>query len=344
MPVQYNIYSFLEDTCGIVEVTGDKLKASCPFHMDKTPSLYFYGDGSYYCYSCQTGGQDVVHFVNRLYDLDGPANPETDDEYIDYLEALDILYPYVVGGEPGFDTWEQRVVLQQDRQQRLNDNKQKFFVDIKKAEQWLAGNYNNYQGYISDLTHAVLSQPLHYLLQRSFRLETLQHFKVHIWEAEKQHPIWIPLLFGSKLYGYMNRTTWKHVKPKYLTMPGTPTNEYLYGNLECEYLGGVVLVTEGVTDVWMAWQRGQKFSYAILGSTVSEAQARILNDQASAVIAGFDNDIAGVKATQSLRFWLPDMPIVNLMYGSKDIGSSTRANFIAGLKLAYKDLGRSYPF
>lgn len=44
---------------------------SCPFHMEKTPSLKLYdqpGKG-FYCYGCNTGGS-VIDFVMQLFQLD----------------------------------------------------------------------------------------------------------------------------------------------------------------------------------------------------------------------------------------------------------------------------------
>ena len=45
---------------------GARYWAKCPFgHVDKTPSLVFFPDGGYKCFSCGAGG-DAVSFLARL--------------------------------------------------------------------------------------------------------------------------------------------------------------------------------------------------------------------------------------------------------------------------------------
>ncbi|NLI20316.1 MAG: hypothetical protein GX418_02025 [Clostridiales bacterium] len=44
---------------------GERFWARCPFHADKTPSLVFFPDGGWKCFSCGAGG-DAVSFLARL--------------------------------------------------------------------------------------------------------------------------------------------------------------------------------------------------------------------------------------------------------------------------------------
>lgn len=45
----------------------------CPFHAEKTPSLYAYdGDRGFYCFGCGAGGS-IFDFVQRMNDCDFPA-------------------------------------------------------------------------------------------------------------------------------------------------------------------------------------------------------------------------------------------------------------------------------
>ena len=48
--------------------SGGRSRTSCPFHHDKTPSLYFYPNGRFYCFSCHSGG-DAVAFYSSYYNL-----------------------------------------------------------------------------------------------------------------------------------------------------------------------------------------------------------------------------------------------------------------------------------
>lgn len=48
--------------------------ATCPFHLDRCPSLKLNSD-FYYCFGCGAGG-DVIDFVAQLYDLSKPDAAE----------------------------------------------------------------------------------------------------------------------------------------------------------------------------------------------------------------------------------------------------------------------------
>lgn len=68
---------------------GSKWWACCPLHVEKTASLAFYEDGSYYCFGCSSGGDGIGFFAalrgvsqrqaaQALVDcfgLTGPAKP-----------------------------------------------------------------------------------------------------------------------------------------------------------------------------------------------------------------------------------------------------------------------------
>ena len=45
--------------------SGERYWARCPWHEDKNPSLYFFKDGNYKCFSCGVGG-DSVSLLARL--------------------------------------------------------------------------------------------------------------------------------------------------------------------------------------------------------------------------------------------------------------------------------------
>ena len=47
---------------------GRRFIARCPFHKDKTPSFYIYENNSWYCFSCNTGG-DSIDFIKVLHNL-----------------------------------------------------------------------------------------------------------------------------------------------------------------------------------------------------------------------------------------------------------------------------------
>jgi RepB DNA-primase from phage plasmid/CHC2 zinc finger len=61
-------------------------KVCCPFHPDETPSLQLYGDNSFYCFGCHTGGS-IYDFAARLWgqETKGPAFIELRERLLEEL-------------------------------------------------------------------------------------------------------------------------------------------------------------------------------------------------------------------------------------------------------------------
>lgn len=47
---------------------GKRYQCKCPFHDEKNPSFVIYPNNSFYCFSCQTGG-DSITFLRRLKNI-----------------------------------------------------------------------------------------------------------------------------------------------------------------------------------------------------------------------------------------------------------------------------------
>lgn len=42
---------------------GNKIRSSCPFHTDKTPSFYIYKTNTFHCFSCGASGDSIAFFM-----------------------------------------------------------------------------------------------------------------------------------------------------------------------------------------------------------------------------------------------------------------------------------------
>ena len=106
--------------------------------------------------------------------------------------------------------------------------------------------------------------------------------------------------------------------PKYLYTEGFPRNSLLFGTGQID-LGlirsvGVVLV-EGSIDAILQHQDGFSNTVAILGSKLSEIQAKqIMNMRPLRVVTMFDADGAGISATLSVMDKLRTVPIFVVRY------------------------------
>jgi len=45
---------------------GERQKALCPFHQEKSPSFVIYADGSFYCFGCSIHGKNAIDFLEQL--------------------------------------------------------------------------------------------------------------------------------------------------------------------------------------------------------------------------------------------------------------------------------------
>lgn len=53
-----DIYAFEKQS-----IYGNKIRSSCPFHTDKTPSFYIYKTNTFHCFSCSSSGDSIAFFM-----------------------------------------------------------------------------------------------------------------------------------------------------------------------------------------------------------------------------------------------------------------------------------------
>ncbi len=134
------------------------------------------------------------------------------------------------------------------------------------------------------------------LLDRGFTREILEKWDI-VWDAERG-AMRIPVYSRS---GDAEGSIWRYpegVQPKYRYETGFQRSETLYGLWRLSLAVTDVVLVEGPLDaVWV--QEAGWSCLAILGSSLSEAQARIVSHlKAKRVLLCFDNDPAGVIASQ----------------------------------------------
>lgn len=49
--------------------SGRNFKAKCPFREERTPSFFFYPDGSFHCFGCAAHGNNAIDYVMNLEKL-----------------------------------------------------------------------------------------------------------------------------------------------------------------------------------------------------------------------------------------------------------------------------------
>lgn len=133
------------------------------------------------------------------------------------------------------------------------------------------------------------------------------------WDADQRRVV-IPIKDAkSRTRMLVKRAIFEKQQPKYLYTEGVERNSLLFGACQID-LGmirsiGIILV-EGSIDTIMQHQGGYPNTVGILGSKLSEFQAKqIMNMRPKRVYTMFDPDAAGVSATISVIDRLSKMPI-----------------------------------
>ncbi len=312
--MHYDIRRFASAVLGIAfHEEAKEYTGNCPFHNDIHPSFSFSADGRFCCQACGVKGS-LIDFAVRYYALD------------DELVALDKLYPYSQYQDASQieqkTSQEERVLRQQ-----LNREAAQRYYDRIYQDKSVITNF-----------HTVLSKSHEYLFRRGFLQETLEHFHVAIWEIFYDRPILIPCAMDGIAYGYVQRAISDRIRPKYLTMIGMVKSEHVYGEKNESRIG---LLTEGYTDIMMAWQYGWEWGlYTILGKSISTYQMAELASYCDDLYVGFDMDDAGEEGYKGLllqqKLHYPELHIHRLHFPAKDIALCTRRDFQQVLKLVQK--------
>jgi DNA primase len=319
----FNIRQLLNDITGADFVQcREEYSVCCPFHSEKNPSFSMRHDGKFFCHTCGVRGSSLFSFISQLYAVG------------DEMEILDMLFPYTEDNQgPGLTPVVVCPVIDENIKYKLN---------LEAAKRYYCRDYQDDRVFTS--FDRVQSKAHLYLSQRSLFPETLEKFRVAVWEIF-DHPIIIPCTFNDVVYGYIQRSIDERVWPKYQTMTGMKKQEHIYGL----YPGkkGVALVVEGYMDLMMCWQYGwSEGLYTIMGSAISNDQMRELAAVSTTIIAGFDRDKAGEDATQELLAKAApyNIPVVRPLWPSKDIAMCTRAEFWDVLSQTLYHLGNKTGF
>ena len=284
---------------------GNNLKAICPFHKEKTPSLMVSAEKQiWHCFGCNEGG-DIFKFIMKY-------------ENIEFYEALKLLAE------------KANVSLS-----RISPSDHKEFgilYDINRV----AVDY-----YRECLTQSPIANE--YLKARKLSTQSIEEFEIGfapndfdgltvylvkkgfditdavraglVFKTEKgkyidrfRGRIMFPLESGfGKVIGFTGRVLPQFDTGdmgKYVNSPETPIfskSRLLYGLSKSKdgiREAGFVLLVEGQMDVMMSHQDGVKNAVGTSGTALTEEQLTTLKRYATRITLNFDNDEAGRRAME----------------------------------------------
>lgn len=176
---------------------------------------------------------------------------------------------------------------------------------------------------IFSLLQASTEETTDYLDKRGFTKETQTMWGITF--EKQKNCIAIPAYRHSgKLVGIIYRQINPILGPKYIYSPGFPVSQILFGAhmLSQDPPLPKIHVVEGSLDCIWLWQNGFD-AVALLGSSMSETQEKLLQYVSPRIVLCLDSDEAGTKAREKIAKRLLRLGIkvesVSLLPGKKDV-------------------------
>lgn len=280
---------------------GKNYVASCPFHVETTPSFTVSPEKQiFYCFGCGVGG-NVYHFIMKVHGVSFP-------EAVQWLaERLGVSLP----------VWESRRKPHQRLYDLLEeaarfyeaalwtgsrDSEARRFLDTRGVGDEVARQFRI--GYAPQS----FCDLLNYLKKRGFSEEEgLQAGVIGRGSGGRlfdlfRNRVMFPIVdWRGRVIGFGGRVLGEG-EPKYLNSPDTVAfqkgrNIYgLFQSIPSIQKTNRVILVEGYLDVVSLHQAGFHNAVAPLGTSVTKDQGRLLRRYASEVVIGFDGDTAGENA------------------------------------------------
>ncbi|MBT9139689.1 MAG: DNA primase [Dehalococcoidia bacterium] len=301
----YDIVQFVSEYVQLKRA-GRNYFGLCPFHGEKTPSFSVSPDKQiFHCFGCGEGG-DVFSFIMKADNLTFP-------------EAVTVLAKRV-----GISPPQAALSPAEERTQRTRE---RMFDAVSWAQRYYrhrleqpgdnaAQQYLNQRGLSAEAIHRFglgfapdsWDSCKQFLLKKGFSEQELLDTGI-LTQGEKRNydrfrkRVTFPICdrrgeiiaFGGRILG--------EGTPKYLNSPETPLfdkSKHLYALHLAQgaiRLYKQAVIFEGYLDVIAAHQAGITNVVASLGTSLTEAQARLLRGQAEEVVIVYDADTAGQAAT-----------------------------------------------
>lgn len=305
--------------------SGSNMFGLCPFHSEKTPSFSVSPDKQiYHCFGCGKGG-GVINFIMEVEDLTFP-------EAVEFLaKRANMPMPEESGD---------RESRKRARLLELNREAARFFYEQlhtpagAPAREYMAGRRigqtaatNFGLGYAPD-TWDSLVRAMHAKGYSDFELfdaGLVRKGKNGGFYDTFRSRLMFPVIdVRGNVIGFSGRIIGDG-EPKYMNSPETlvfnKSRNLFALNLAKKSKCGYIILSEGNIDVVSLHQAGFDSAVASLGTSLTPEQARLISRYTNQVIIAYDNDGAGMKASQRAIGILEKLDVkvkVLRMSGAKD--------------------------
>ena len=305
--------------------SGSNMFGLCPFHSERTPSFSVNPDRQiYHCFGCGKGG-GVINFIMEI-------------ENFSFPEAVEFLAKRV-----GMELPEQSNDAETRRRSKMlavNKDAARYFRDQLSTPAGAAARRYIAERQIGD--RAVKIFGLGYAPKGWTGLLDAMHAKGYtdfeLFDAglvskgkrggyydKFRDRLMFPVIdIRGEVIGFSGRIL-SGDGPKYMNSPETlvfnKSRNLFAMNLAKKSKCGYIILAEGNVDVVSLHQAGFDSAVASLGTSLTPEQARLLSRFTNEVIIAYDNDGAGIKASQRAIGILEQLDVrvkVLSMSGAKD--------------------------
>lgn len=321
MPIPQSFLDELEARCPIEEVVADYVTLSakggnlwglCPFHGEKTPSFAVSPDKHiFHCFGCGKGG-GVIRFLMEI-------------ENLSFIEAVRKL-----AARAGLEMPEEDQASQERRNRRkrlleLNKQAARFYYETLRSplgepmRQYIAKRQLT-SAYVKRFGLGAAPDSWDSLIKA---MTALGYEKGELLEAglvvagkngsvydKFRNRLMLPVIDAAgDILGFTSRVM-DNSTPKYLNTPETAIfkkRSILYGIQWAKLTKrSFFLLVEGNLDVITLHQAGIDNAVATMGTALTADHARLIGKYTKELVLCYDNDAAGVEATQRAMTVLKD--------------------------------------
>lgn len=257
---------------------GDVYRSCCPIHNGNNPTSFVLkkDNALWYCHA-GCGGGDIIRFIEII-------------EGVEFGDAVRKLSEILGVSVEDIEIKEKLNLIQENTVKWMNFVKS--ISEQNAIKEYTMPNVKLYN--VNSF--------------RSFTSDTIEHFglkyakvfpiiKTNGEESVLYNRMIFPIYFDDKLIGVSTRRVNNNDLPKWLHQPsGINTGRILYNydNIEPFKPVGVV---EGILDVWKYYQIGITNVVATFGANLTKEQEKLLIKKTDSIWLSYDNDEAGIKAT-----------------------------------------------
>lgn len=253
---------------------GSHARLACPIHNGSNPTAFSwtYENGLWFCFTgCGSGGS-ILEFVREYFGVHDLSFPELVEKTASVL-GLDIT---------GLRTDD------------LNN------AWVQDTRRWIKYMQSKKETTNSVWSPSALGDLYPINSYRTFDASTLVSYGVY-YSAQYERVAALLHNEHGECVGASLRATKHNQKPKWLHVPKhIVTGDMLY-NLHRQ-VSRTIYIVEGIWDVLNMANIGYPNTVAVLGSSISDGQYKLIIQRFTDVILMFDNDKAGIRATkQSIK-------------------------------------------